>query len=96
MRLSLHLAHRVFATRVPAAARALAPPEARWADEILRGIGDPRAEPGRPKARIGFYTWHLRLAEGPAQVFGVLRFAIWRRMRLGLAGLTHRNGGSNA
>ena len=48
--------------------------------------------PGQPKARIGFYTWHLRLAEGPAQTLGVLRYALWRRLRLGLAGLTHPGG----
>ena len=88
VRLALHLAHRVFAADVPDALHRLPPNEARWAEEILAEIADPRAMPGRPKARLGFYRWHLRMAENPAQVAGVLRFAVWRRLRLGLAGLT--------
>jgi len=36
------------------------------------------------------------MADTPAQIVGVLRFALWRRLRLGLAGLTHsaRDGGA--
>lgn len=90
VRLALHLAHRVFGADVLADAQDLPPREARWADEILANIADPRATPGQPKARLGFYRWHLRMAENPAQVVGVVRFAIWRRLRLGLAGLIHR------
>ena len=56
---------------------------------FLAEIADPDAAPGRARARLGFYRWHLRMAETPAQVAGVLRFALWRRLRLGLAGLTH-------
>jgi hypothetical protein len=87
VRLALHLAHRVFGAGVPAEALALAPPESRWARDILAQIADPGAAPGRPMARIGFYRWHLRMARTPAQFLGVLRFAIWRHLRLGLAGL---------
>ena len=87
VRLALHLAHRVFAANVPGELHSLSRIEARWAEEILADIADPRATPGRPRARLGFYRWHLRMAETPAQVLGVLRFAIWRRLRLGLAGL---------
>jgi hypothetical protein len=88
VRLALHLAHRVFGANVPGELNGLSGSEARWAEEILVEIADPRATPGRPKARLGFYRWHLRMAETPAQVVGVLRFAIWRRLRLRLAGLT--------
>ena len=93
VRLALHLAHRVFGADVPAGARDLAPREARWAGEMLADIADPRATPGGIKARLGFYLWHLRMAKSPAQVIGVLRFAVWRRLRLGVAGLIHRNPG---
>ncbi|MFQ5565843.1 MAG: nucleotidyltransferase family protein [Paracoccaceae bacterium] len=89
VRLALHLAHRVFAANVPGAARDLPRSEARWAGEFLAEIADPGAAPGRPRARLGFYRWHLRMAETPAQFAGVLRYALWRRLRLGLAGLTH-------
>ncbi len=90
VRLALHLAHRVFGVDVPGAAHDLPRNEARWAGDMLAEIADPGAAPGRPKARLGFYRWHLRMAETPAQIAGVLRFAVWRRLRLGLAGLTHR------
>ena len=90
VRFALHLAHRVFGVDVPGEAYDLPRNEARWAEDILAEIADPRATPGRPKARLGFYRWHLRMAETRAQVVGVLRFAVWRRLRLGLAGLIHR------
>lgn len=96
VRLALHLAHRVFGAEVPDKARSLPPNEARWIGQIMAGIADPRAAPGRPRARLGFYTWHLRMAETPAQVAGVLRFGIWRRLRLGLAGLVHPERGGEA
>jgi hypothetical protein len=96
VRLALHLAHRVFAVNVPGDLYGLSGNEARWAEEILAEIADPRATPGRPKARLGFYRWHLRMAETPAQVVGVLRFAIWRRLRLGLAGLIYPARGRDA
>jgi hypothetical protein len=89
VRLALHLAHRVFAADVPGEARDLPENEARWAEEILTEIADPRATPGRPRARLGFYRWHLRMAETPAQIAGVFRYALWRRLRLGFAGLIH-------
>lgn len=89
VRLALHLAHRVFAVDVPDGARVLTPTEARWAAKILADIADPGAAPGGLRARFGFYLWHLRMAETPAQIIGVLRFALWRRWRLRLAGLTH-------
>jgi hypothetical protein len=90
VRLALHLAHRVFGAVVPAGAHDLPRREARWVEEILADIADPRATPGRIKARLGFYRWHLRMAENWAQVMGVLRFATWRRLRLGVAGLIYR------
>ncbi len=90
VRLALHLAHRVFAADVPDQARGLPRNEARWAEEILAEIADPRAAPGRPRARLRFYRWHLRMAETPAQIAGVFRYALWRRLRLGFAGLIHR------
>ncbi len=96
VRLALHLAHRVFAADVPGAARDLPRNEARWAGEFMAEIADPGAAPGQPRARLGFYRWHLRMAETPAQVAGVLRFALWRRLRLGLAGLIHRPGDGGA
>jgi hypothetical protein len=96
VRLALHMAHRVFAAEVPDKARELPRNETRWADEILADIADPGAAPGGIRARIGFYRWHLRMAETPAQVVGVLRFALWRRLRLRLAGLTHPAHGTDA
>jgi hypothetical protein len=94
VRMALNMAHRVFAAAVPDKARALPRKEARWVEEILAQIADPRAAPGRLRARLGFYQWHLRMAETPAQVAGVLRFAVWRRLRLRLAGLAHPAGGT--
>ena len=88
VRLALHLAHRVFAAEVPGEAHDLPRNEARWAGAFLAEIADPGAAPGRLRARLGVYRWHLRMAETPAQVLGVLRYALWRRLRLGLAGLT--------
>jgi hypothetical protein len=96
VRLALHLAHRVFGANVPGDLHGLSGNEARWAEEILAEIADPRATPGRPKARLGFYRWHLRMAETPAQILGVLRFAIWRRLRLRFAGLVHSAQGRDA
>jgi hypothetical protein len=96
VRLALHLAHRVFGANVPGDLQKLSGNEACWAEEILAEIADPRATPGRPKARLGFYRWHLRMAETPAQVLGVLRFAIWRRLRLRFAGLVHSAQGRDA
>ncbi len=90
VRLALHLAHRVFGAEVPGAAGELPRNEARWAGDILAEIADPGAAPGRPRARLGFYRWHLRMAETPAQIAGVFRYALWRRLRLGFAGLIHR------
>lgn len=89
VRLALHLAGRVFAAPVPEAALVLPPREARWAGEMLAGIADPEMSFGRPKARLAFYRLHLTMAESPAQALGVLRYAFWRPLRLGLARLTH-------
>jgi hypothetical protein len=94
VRLALHMAHRVFAADVPEKARELPRYEARWAGEILADIANPGAAPGGFRARFGFYLWHMRMAEAPAQVAGVLRFALWRRLRLRLAGLTHPSYGT--
>jgi hypothetical protein len=96
VRLALHLAYRVFAANVPDELHRLSGKEARWAENILAEIADPRAAPGQPKARLGFYLWHLRMAETPLQAAGVLRFALWRRLRLGLAKLTYSTGGGTA
>jgi hypothetical protein len=92
VRLALHLAHRVFEANVPEKAHYLPCKEARWVEEILAEIADPSASPGQIKARLGFYRWHLRMAETPAQFIGVLRYGLWRGLRLGLAGLIHRAG----
>jgi hypothetical protein len=96
VRLALHLAGRVFAADVPGEVRDLPRNEARWAERILAGIADPSAAPGQFRARLGFYAWHLRMAETPAQVVGVLRFALWRQLRLRLTGLIHRVRDENA
>jgi len=96
VRLALHLAWRVFAVEVPDEVRSLPARQARWVDEILTEIADPQAAPGEIKARLGFYRWHLRMAETPLQVLGVFRFGLWRRLRLGLAGLGRRAKGTPA
>jgi hypothetical protein len=96
VRMALHMAHRVFAADVPREVRALPGIEADWVEEIMAQIADPRAEPGRVRARLGFYRWHLRMAETPAQAVGVLRFAIWRRLRLRLAGAMNPASGGQA
>lgn len=96
VRLALHLAYRVFAAAVPDGARSLAQNEDRWAKKILADIANPAAAPGRPRTRLAFYLWHLRMAETPSQIVGVLRFAMWRRLRLAMAGLTHPERGTDA
>jgi hypothetical protein len=92
VRLALNLAHRVFGVEVPETARVLPPRQMGWAEEILAEIADPRAAPGAFRARLGFYTWHLRMAETLGQVFGVFRAGLWRPLSLGLVGLLHRGG----
>lgn len=89
VRLALHLAHRVFGAPAPSAASNPPPSEARWADKILAQIADPGSEPGRVRARMGFYLWHLRMAGSPVRIAGVLRYAFWRPPRLWMADLTN-------
>ena len=84
-RLALNLAGRVFGCDLPSEAYRLRGAEARWADRMITDIADPRTMPGELKARLGFYAWHLRMAEGPAQIGSVLRYACWRHIRLGAA-----------
>lgn len=90
VRLSLNLAARVFGSAVPGPAQRLSRSEERWTGRILAAIGDPDYEPGTPKARLAFYIWHLQLSETRMQAAGVIRYALWRRVRLGLASLTER------
>ena len=86
-RLALHLVGAIFGSSVPPEAERLVPREAAWAGEITKTIADPRLAPGLLETRIAFYRWHWRMAEGRRQRLGVLRDAVWRRLRLGAVGL---------
>ncbi len=86
VRLALHLAGAVFGVSVPREAAELSPREAEWTGEIAGAIADPRLAPGAFRTRVAFYHWHWRMADGPAQRLGVLRDAVWRRLRLRAAG----------
>jgi len=96
VRLAVHLACRVFAAAKPIGFRELPRNEARWVEEVLADIADPQMAPGQPWARVGFYCWHLRMAATPMQFVGVLRSAVWRRLRLRLAGSMHPAPGTDA
>lgn len=54
---------------------------------VLRSIADPRATPGTLRYRLNKNLAPLRLSDGAGQLGGFLRYAFWRRIRLGWAGL---------
>lgn len=85
--LALRLAHRVFASPVPPSLETPPPGLARHEARCLAIIADPAAAPGGLRYRMHSNLAALRLAETAGQRTGVLRYAFWRRLRLGVAGL---------
>lgn len=82
--LAVVLAHRVFDSPLPetwpepdlAGRRAL--------NRFVRMIGSEAAEPGAWLAKVEYYRTALGLAETGPQRIGVLRYLLWRRLRLGI------------
>lgn len=90
--LGLRLAHRLMGTPLPPALLHPGAQVIRLEDQMMAVIAAPEADPGGWRYKLSANLLSLRLAEGPAQVMGVVRYAIWRRLRLGSAGLMHRLG----
>ncbi|HUF87241.1 MAG TPA: nucleotidyltransferase family protein [Thermohalobaculum sp.] len=84
---AVHLAHRVFGARLPAAWPAPDRVTRRMLARFVRGIAIEAAPPGSPRARFDFYWGGFVMAQGVAQRLGVLRYAFWRGPRLFLASL---------
>ena len=81
--LALGLSARLFGTPVPEGMRVRPGLER----HVLRVIADPGAAPGTLRYKRLTHMAPLRMAETFGQSAGVLRYAIWRRLRLGAAGL---------
>ncbi|MFK7945347.1 MAG: nucleotidyltransferase family protein [Paracoccaceae bacterium] len=94
--LALRLAHRVMGSPLPKGLERPTPQIAKLEKQMLRVVAAPEIAPGTWRYRWSANVVSLQLAEGPAQVVGVLRYAIWRRLRLGAAGLVHALGGRPA
>lgn len=85
--LALRLAHRAFGAPLPASLLTPDPALGRHENRCLALIADPNAAPGGLWYRVQTNLAALRLAETGGQLAGVMRYALWRRLRLGLAGL---------
>lgn len=87
---ALGLAHRLMQSPLPPS---LARPTRRLVRHEARAlalIADPKAVPGEVRYKLQTNLAALRLAESVGQVGGVLRYAVVRRLRLGMAGLSQR------
>lgn len=84
---AVHLAQRVFGTRLPEGWPTPDRVTQRMLGRFLEGIGDEDALPGSPRARFDFYWGGFVMAETLAQRLGVLRYAFWRGPRLFFASL---------
>lgn len=82
--LALTLASRIFATPLPAGWPRPSRSEARMMSRVLRLMADDGAAPGGLAAKVEVYRAALTRAETPGQRLGVLRYLVWRRLRLGL------------
>lgn len=85
--LALRLSHRLLRSPLPDELRA--PPDRllRLETHILGIIASPACAPGTLRYRLYSNTAAFRMADQPGQSVGIVRYAIWRRLRLGLAGL---------
>ncbi|MGF1501924.1 MAG: nucleotidyltransferase family protein [Paracoccaceae bacterium] len=83
---AIRLAGLIFGGACPEGGPAPNGRDARFAARCLALIGRG-VEPGSAPARRSFYQAALGRAEGPGQALGVLRYLLWRRMRLGAAAL---------
>lgn len=92
LELGLRVAHRVMGSPLPMGLAPASPRMSRLEDQMLRVISVPENAPGTWRYRLSANVLSLQLAQGPAQVAGVLRYAVWRRLRLGVAGLWHALG----
>lgn len=94
--LALRLSNQVFGTPLPAELERAGSSSVRLETQMLRVIATPEIAPGTWRYRLSANVVSLQLANGPAQVLGVLRYAVWRRLRLGMAGLLGALGGRPA
>ncbi len=76
-----HLARHVLGAPLPRRWPEPGVIEARAVGHFCRAISAPAPVPGTLRARLGYYGASLALAETAAQRAGVLRYALWRRMR---------------
>lgn len=86
VKLSVWLAHMVFASKLPAGW-----PAPNWVERhalrrFIALMAAPAGEPGHPLARFGYYLGILCLGEGIAQRLAAPRYALWRNLRLHFAG----------
>ncbi|MEM7507958.1 MAG: nucleotidyltransferase family protein [Pseudomonadota bacterium] len=86
LRIAAALAARVFGTSMPPAWPTPNWLEARAVEHFLRLIAAPGGEPGQPHARLHYYLGIMGLGEGLTQRLAAPRYAIWRNLRLHLAG----------
>jgi len=88
VRRALGLASAVFGAPVPPGWPGLGADGERAARRILAMIADLRYRPGSTRASLARDVHAWAEAERPGQRRGVLRYRVWRRLRLGLAGLS--------
>ena len=86
--LALRLSSRVFGTPMPPSIANPPGAVARLEKQALGVIADPRAAPGSLRYKLMSNAASLRLAENFGQLAGVARYGVWRRLRLGAAGLS--------
>lgn len=94
--LALRLSHQVLGSPLPASLAARPSGTTRLEAQMCRVIEAPEIAPGTWRYKLSANIVSLQLADGPAQVMGVLRYAVWRRLRLGMAGLVSSFGGRPA
>ena len=81
--LALRLSAQIFGTPLPEGTRA----QPRLERHLLRVIADPAAAPGGLRYKMLTHLAPVRMAETAGQAAGILRYATWRRLRLGAAAL---------
>ena len=91
--LALRLAHRVMGSPLPTGLGASSSSLRKLEEQMLGVIIAPEVMPGTWRYKLSANVVSLQLADGPTQILGVLRYAVWRRLRLGAAGLLNALGG---
>ncbi len=85
--LALRLSSKILGTDLPESLQTVPVAIQRLESRTLTTIAAPSARPGTLRYRLACNLASFHLAETRGQKLGVLRYAVWRRIRLGLAAL---------